>query len=197
MYLVPCILNQGALPRLIEIKPAHVVPAIEAVLSENRAAVSRLLEANAEYTWDNLAQPLEALAGRLALQLEFAIFDFRLHLEYDPVRGARIHELLEDVRRGVAVIHPPSFNRFPHGFALIFAGGYSAGYYSYKCAEVLSSDAFSLFEEKGVFDSGTGMRFLCFILEQGGSRDSLELFVEFRGWEPRVDVLLRHGGLAA
>ncbi len=134
---------------------------------------------------------------KMVRQLEFAIFDFRLHLEYDPVRGARIHELLEDVRREVAVIHPPSFNRFPHGFAHIFSGGYSAGYYSYKWAEVLSSDAFSLFEEKGVFDSETGMRFLRSILEQGGSRDPLELFVEFRGREPQVEALLRHCGLAA
>ncbi len=132
---------------------------------------------------------------KMVRQLEFAIFDFRLHLEYDPARGARIDEVLEEARRQVAVIHPPSFNRFPHSFAHIFAGGYCAGYYSYKWAEVLSSDAFSLFEEKGVFDSETGLRFLKAVLEQGGSRDPLELFIEFRGREPQIDALLRHSGL--
>ncbi len=132
---------------------------------------------------------------KMVRQLEFAIFDFRLHLEYDPARGARIDEVLEEVRRQVAVIHPPSFNRFPHSFAHIFAGGYCAGYYSYKWAEVLSSDAFSLFEEKGIFDSETGLRFLKAVLEQGGSRDPLELFIEFRGREPQIDALLRHNGL--
>ncbi len=134
---------------------------------------------------------------KMVRQLEFAIFDFRLHLEYDPERGAGIDEILAEVRQQVAVIHPPSFNRFPHSFAHIFAGGYSAGYYSYKWAEVLSSDAFSLFEEKGIFDAEAGMRFLQVILEQGGSRDPLELFIEFRGREPQIDALLRHSGLAA
>ena len=148
--------------------------------------------------FDSLLAMRNFQAGmKMVRQLEFAIFDFRLHLEYDPARGARIHELLEEVRRQVAVIHPPPFNRFPHSFAHIFAGGYSAGYYSYKWAEVLSSDAFSLFEEKGIFDAETGMRFLQAILEQGGSRDPLELFVEFRGREPQIDALLRHSGLAA
>ncbi|HHC71844.1 MAG TPA: oligopeptidase A [Thiotrichales bacterium] len=130
-------------------------------------------------------------------QIEFALFDFRLHLEYDPRRGARIYEILREVRDQVAVIHPPSFNRFPHSFSHIFAGGYAAGYYSYKWAEVLSADAFSAFEEKGVFDRETGERFLQAILEQGGSRDPMELFVEFRGREPTIDALLRHTGLAA
>lgn len=132
---------------------------------------------------------------KMVRQLEFALFDFRLHLEYDPARGARIYELLESVRREVAVVHPPSFNRFPHSFSHIFAGGYAAGYYSYKWAEVLSSDAFSLFEEKGIFHMETGLRFLSAILEQGGSRDPMELFIEFRGREPQIDALLRHSGL--
>ena len=134
---------------------------------------------------------------QMVRQLEFAIFDFRLHLEYDPQRGGRIYELLDEVRQQVAVINPPSFNRFPHSFSHIFAGGYAAGYYSYKWAEVLSSDAFSLFEEKGIFDRQTGIKFLSAILEQGGSREPMELFIEFRGREPQIDALLRHSGIAA
>ncbi|MFQ5468859.1 MAG: oligopeptidase A [Gammaproteobacteria bacterium] len=134
---------------------------------------------------------------QLVRQLEFAIFDFRLHLEYKPGDGKQIYALLDEVRNQVAVIHPPSFNRFPHSFSHIFAGGYSAGYYSYKWAEVLSSDAFSLFEEKGIFDRETGEQFLNSILEQGGSRDPLELFIEFRGREPQIDALLRHNGITA
>ena len=130
-------------------------------------------------------------------QLEFSLFDFRLHHEYDPARGARIQEILDEVRAEVAVVKPAPFNRFQHSFSHIFAGGYAAGYYSYKWAEVLSADAFSLFEEKGIFDPETGRRFLHHILEQGGSRDPMELFVAFRGREPRIDALLRHSGIAA
>jgi oligopeptidase A len=130
-------------------------------------------------------------------QLEFALFDFRLHAEYDPARGAHVQALLDDVRRQVAVLTPPSFNRFQHSFTHIFAGGYAAGYYSYKWAEVLSADAFAKFEEHGIFDAGTGREFLQHILEQGGSRDPMELFVAFRGREPRIDALLRHSGIAA
>ncbi len=136
-------------------------------------------------------------AMQMVRQLEFAIFDFRLHMEYDPARGPRIYEILDEVRREVAVIHPPSFNRFPHSFSHIFAGGYAAGYYSYKWAEVLSADAFAAFEERGVFDRETGERFLRAILERGGSREPMELFVDFRGREPTIDALLRHSGLAA
>jgi len=136
-------------------------------------------------------------AMQMVRQLEFSIFDFRLHLEYDPARGGRIYQILDEVREQVAVMRPPSFNRFPHSFSHIFAGGYAAGYYSYKWAEVLSADAFSAFEEAGIFDRGTGERFLASILEQGGSRDPMELFVEFRGREPTIDALLRHSGLAA
>ncbi|WP_297528812.1 oligopeptidase A [Thiohalobacter sp.] len=136
-------------------------------------------------------------AMQMVRQLEFALFDFRLHLEYDPDRGARIYEILDEVRRQVAVVRPPSFNRFPHSFSHIFAGGYAAGYYSYKWAEVLSADAFAAFEEAGIFDRETGMRFLTRILEQGGSRDPMELFIDFRGREPTIDALLRHTGLAA
>lgn len=134
---------------------------------------------------------------QMVRQLEFALFDFRMHLEYSPERGARIYDLLDEVRKEVSVIHPPSFNRFPHSFSHIFAGGYAAGYYSYKWAEVLSSDAFAHFEENGVFDKETGLRFLSTILEQGGSREPMELFIEFRGREPQIDALLRHSGIAA
>ncbi|NEV62296.1 oligopeptidase A [Thiorhodococcus minor] len=136
-------------------------------------------------------------AMQMVRQLEFALFDFRMHLEYDPNKGGRIYEILEQVRDQVAVIRPPAFNRFAHGFSHIFAGGYAAGYYSYKWAEVLSADAFSLFEEKGVFDADTGRAFLENILERGGSEDAMKLFVDFRGREPNTDALLRHSGIAA
>lgn len=130
-------------------------------------------------------------------QLEFSIFDFRLHLEYDPIEANQIEKILAQVRDQVAVVKPPAFNRFAHSFSHIFAGGYAAGYYSYKWAEVLSADAFSKFEEKGIFDRKTGIEFLQAILEQGGSREPMELFIEFRGREPKIDALLRHSGIAA
>jgi oligopeptidase A len=128
-------------------------------------------------------------------QIEFALFDFRLHLEYDPERGANVNSLLDEVRSDVAVLIPPAFNRFAHAFSHIFGGGYAAGYYSYKWAEVLSSDAFSKFEENGIFDRETGLEFMRCILERGGSRDAMTLFVDFRGREPRIDALLRHSGI--
>ncbi len=130
-------------------------------------------------------------------QLEFSIFDFRMHLEFDPSKGARIQEILNEVRDEVAVNIPPTFNRFQNGFSHIFAGGYAAGYYSYKWAEVLSADAFALFEENGIFDQTTGHAFLTNILELGGSREPMELFTAFRGRKPEIDALLRHSGIAA
>jgi len=133
----------------------------------------------------------------LVRQLEFALFDFRLHLEFDPARGARALELLEEVRREVAVIIPPAWQRMPHGFTHVFAGGYAAGYYSYLWAELLSADAFARFEEAGIFDRVTGAAFRNSILAVGGSRPALESFVEFRGREPTPDALLRSYGLAA
>jgi oligopeptidase A len=133
----------------------------------------------------------------LARQLEFGLFDFRLHLEYDAARGARVMELLGEVRREVAVIVPPVWQRMPHSFAHIFAGGYAAGYYSYLWAELLSADAFGRFEETGVFDRASGDAFRRSILAIGGSRPALESFVEFRGREPTPDALLRSYGLAA
>ena len=108
-----------------------------------------------------------------------------------------MQQILDEVRAEVAVVRPPEYNRFQHGFSHIFAGGYAAGYYSYKWAEVLSADAFSRFEEEGIFNQATGLAFLEGILEQGGSRDPMELFVEFRGREPSIDALLRHSGIAA
>ncbi len=128
-------------------------------------------------------------------QLEFSLFDFRLHLEFDPNKGSQIQDVLNDVRKQVSVVSMPSFNRFQHSFSHIFAGGYAAGYYSYKWAEVLSSDAFSRFEEHGIFDHASGHAFLKNILEQGGVRDPMDLFIAFRGREPSIDALLRHSGL--
>jgi oligopeptidase A len=130
-------------------------------------------------------------------QLEFALFDFRLHAEYDPARPADVHETLAAVRAAVSVVPVPTFNRFAHSFQHVFSGGYAAGYYSYKWAEVLAADAFSAFEEYGVFDTDTAHRFLGEILERGGSRDALEAFVAFRGREPSIEALLRQTGLAA
>ncbi|WP_226643809.1 M3 family metallopeptidase [Microbulbifer variabilis] len=128
-------------------------------------------------------------------QLEFALFDFRLHASEEAMDAEKIQQLIMAVRSEVAVVPVAEENRFQHGFSHIFAGGYAAGYYSYKWAEVLSADAFSLFEEQGIFDSVTGESFMHSILEQGGSRDALELFVEFRGREPDIDALLRHSGI--
>ena len=134
---------------------------------------------------------------QMVRQLEFSLFDFRIHREYQPEHGGRVYEILNQVREQVAVVRPPAFNRFAHGFSHIFAGGYAAGYFSYKWAEVLSADAFSLFEERGIFDPETGASFLRNILEQGGSRDAMELFIAFRGREPSIDALLQHSGIAA
>ena len=130
-------------------------------------------------------------------QLEFALFDLRIHAEYSPARGANVMATLAEVRDQVAVIKPPAFNRFPHSFSHIFSGGYAAGYYSYKWAEVLAADAFSAFEESGVFNAKTARRFATAILEQGGSRDAMEAFVEFRGRKPQIEPLLKQLGLAA
>jgi len=129
-------------------------------------------------------------------QLEFALFDFRLHHEYSPGKGARVHEVLAEVRDEVAVVPAPSYNRFPNTFAHIFGGGYAAGYYSYKWAEVLAADAFAAFEESGVFDQRTAERFRRAILSVGGSRNALDAFIDFRGRPPQLDALLRQSGIA-
>jgi len=129
-------------------------------------------------------------------QLEFALFDFRLHREWGTDGFDSVQGLLDEVRREVAVVTPPSYNRFQHSFTHIFSGGYAAGYYSYKWAEVLSADAFSRFETEGVFNAETGAAFRTHILEPGGSRDPMELFVAFRGREPSIEPLLRHSGIS-
>lgn len=129
-------------------------------------------------------------------QIEFALFDLRLHWQYPTLNPVSVSGVLNAVRERVAVITPPDFNRFENGFSHIFAGGYAAGYYSYKWAEVLSSDAFSVFEENGIFDADSGKRFLTEILQKGGSKDANELFVAFRGREPNTDALLRHSGIS-
>lgn len=134
---------------------------------------------------------------QMVRQLEFALFDFRIHGNYEPGNSAWIYDTLNEVRKQVAVLIPPAFNRFAHGFAHIFAGGYGAGYYSYKWAEVLSSDAFAQFEENGIFDPETGQSFLSNILEKGGSQDAMDLFVNFRGRKPSIEALLRHSGITA
>jgi len=127
-------------------------------------------------------------------QVEFALFDMRLHLE--PDAPARITALADEVRDEVSVVPRAPYNRYPHAFSHIFAGGYSAGYYSYKWAEVLSADAWAAFEEAGVFDPDTGRRYRREILETGGSRPAIDNFRAFRGREPAVDALLRHQGMA-
>jgi oligopeptidase A len=128
-------------------------------------------------------------------QIEFSLFDMRLHGDFDPNGSKTSLDLIEEVRDEVAVVRPPKWNRFPNNFSHIFAGGYGAGYYSYKWAEVLSADAYSLFEENGVLSEETGRRFWDEILAQGGSRPALESFIAFRGRAPDIDALLRHNGM--
>ncbi|MFK3843394.1 oligopeptidase A [Serratia sp. NPDC087055] len=128
-------------------------------------------------------------------QLEFGLFDFRMHAEYNPSRGAQILPTLAEVKKRVAVVPSPSWGRFPHAFSHIFAGGYAAGYYSYLWAEVLSADAYSRFEEEGIFNAETGKSFLDNILSRGGSEEPMELFKRFRGREPQLDAMLRHYGI--
>ena len=128
-------------------------------------------------------------------QIEFSLFDMLMHSNFEAGRGKSILELLDEVRAEVAVLIPPAFHRFPHSFSHIFAGGYAAGYYSYKWAEVLSADAYSLFEENGVLNPDVGARFRGEILAMGGSRGAMQSFTAFRGREPSIDALLRHNGL--
>ena len=128
-------------------------------------------------------------------QLEFALFDMLLHAGPPPTSDGEVIALLDEVRREVAVLLPPEYNRFPHAFSHIFAGGYAAGYYSYKWAEVLSADAYSAFEEGGVLNPAIGRRFHDEILAVGGSRPAMQSFVAFRGRKPTIDALLRHHGM--
>ena len=128
-------------------------------------------------------------------QLEFGLFDFRLHAEYKPEQGAKILETLAEIKKQVAVIPGPTWGRFPHAFSHIFAGGYAAGYYSYLWADVLAADAFSRFEEEGIFNRETGQSFLDNILTRGGSEEPMVLFKRFRGREPQLDAMLEHYGI--
>ena len=128
-------------------------------------------------------------------QLQFSLFDFRIHCEFGTDSFKGVSKTLDEVREKVAVMPTPEFNRFQCGFSHIFAGGYCAGYYSYKWAEVLSADAFSKFEERGIFDRETGLEFLENILAKGGSEEAGDLFKAFRGREPKIDALLRHCGI--
>ncbi len=134
-------------------------------------------------------------------QLEFSLFDLRMHAEYSPAHGARVLAILGEVREQVSVVKPPAFNRFPHSFSHIFSGGYAAGYYSYKWAEVLSADVYEAFEEAAktsgsTLDAKTGERYWHEILSVGGSRPAIDSFKAFRGREPKPDALLRHNGMA-
>ncbi|PKI15787.1 oligopeptidase A [Colwellia sp. 12G3] len=137
-------------------------------------------------------------AMQMLRQIEFSIFDFTMHESFDPKalnNEKHIQQVLDNVRTQYSVVQAPEFNRFQHGFSHIFGGGYSAGYYSYKWAEVLSADAFGLFEEQGIFNEETGQSFLTNILEKGGSEEPSELFKNFRGRAPKIDALLRHCGI--
>ncbi len=133
---------------------------------------------------------------QMVRQLEFALFDFRLHYEYDPAKKSQPQEMLNEVRKHTALLDVPAFNRFQHSFSHIFAGGYAAGYYSYKWAEVLSADAYAQFEERGILDKATGRSFMKNILEVGGAREPMYSFIAFRGREPSIDALLRHSGIS-
>jgi oligopeptidase A len=162
--------------------------------------MTRHVDTGAPLPEDKIAQLLRTRSFQAGLatlrQVEFALFDFRLHAEYDPAQGARIAQILAEVRAEVAVIRIPEWNRYPNSFGHIFAGGYAAGYYSYKWAEVLSADAFSAFEETGIYDRATAGRFVDAILARGGSRDALDAFVAFRGRKPDIRPLLRQHGIA-
>lgn len=132
---------------------------------------------------------------QMVRQLEFGLFDFRLHASAAQISADDIQRLLDDVRQQVAVVTPPPFDRFPHAFSHIFSGGYAAGYYGYLWAEVLSADAYNRFEQEGVFNTAAGRAFLQHILETGGVEEPLDVFRAFRGREPSIDAFLRHWGL--
>jgi oligopeptidase A len=166
--------------------------------------MSRHVDSNAPLPRELFDKRLAAknfLSGMATVrQLEMGLFDMRLHTEFEAVgqqRWPTPQALLDDVRREVAVVPPAPYDRFVESFAHVFAGGYAAGYYSYKWAEVLSADAFSLFEEEGVLSPTAGARFRDEVLARGGSRPALESFVAFRGRPPQLDALLRHNGMIA
>jgi len=149
-----------------------------------------------EELFDRMQRAKTFQAGlQMVRQLEFALFDFHLHYDYRDQGIDEVQAMLNKIRARVAVIIPPGYNRFQHGFSHIFAGGYAAGYYSYKWAEVLSADAFSRFKENDIFNREIGAQFLHTILEQGGAKEPMELFIEFRGRKPKIDALLHHAGI--
>ena len=162
--------------------------------------IAQHVDTGATLPADKITQLLRTRSFQAGLstlrQVEFALFDFRMHAEYDPARGGRILQILNEVRDEVAVIRPPEWNRMPNNFGHVFAGGYAAGYYSYKWAEVLSADAFSAFEETGIYNADTARRFVDNILARGGSRHALDAFVAFRGRAPDIQPLLRQHGIA-
>ena len=170
-----------------------------------RAEVLPLISAHADSGEPLPAQLLQRLLGTRSFnaaldtlrQIELATFDFDVHANYDPAQGGRVSATLAAVRARVAVVPAPAFSRVPASFSHIFAGGYAAGYYSYKWAEVLAADAFAAFEEAGIFDAATARRFRDSILERGGSLDAMDAFVQFRGREPDLGPLLRQTGIAA
>jgi oligopeptidase A len=135
-------------------------------------------------------------ALQMLRQIEFSLFDMHLHELVEITSVTQVQDVLDRVRTQISVVKTPVFNRFQNGFSHIFAGGYAAGYYSYKWAEVLSSDAFAAFEEEGIFNKETGTRFLQCILEKGGSRPAIESFRCFRGRDPEISALLRHSGIS-
>jgi oligopeptidase A len=147
--------------------------------------------------FDKMTAAKNFQSGMMTLrQVEFALFDMRIHAEPETASAEAIQRTLDTVRDEVAVLKPPAFNRYQHTFSHIFAGGYAAGYYSYKWAEVLSADAWSAFEEEGILNPATGRRYRTEILEAGSARDAIDNFKAFRGREPRIDALLRHQGMA-
>jgi oligopeptidase A len=146
--------------------------------------------------FDKMIAAKNFLAGMgMVRQLEFSLFDMHLHSDFNVNGTKTAQQLIGEIRKQIAVVFPPPYDRFANSFAHIFAGGYGAGYYSYKWAEVLSADAYSLFEENGVLNEATGQKFRHEILSVGGARPALESFVAFRGREPNIDALLRHNGM--
>lgn len=164
------------------------------------AFISRHYQTGEALPQEKLQQLLKAKNFQAAMfvlrQLEFGLFDFRLHHEFNPQQQDQILHILRDVKANIAVIQTPKWVRTPHSFSHIFAGGYAAGYYSYLWAEVLSADAYSRFEEEGIFNPTTGQSFLDNILTKGGSEEPMVLFKRFRGREPQLDALLKHKGIS-
>ena len=146
--------------------------------------------------FDKMIAAKNYMSGTAMLsQMNLSLFDFRLHMEFDPENGMGIRDIMLDVHENVMLDPPVEFSRWENSFSHIFAGGYAAGYYSYRWAEVLAADAFSKFEENGIFDQETGQKFRSCILEMGGTKEAMELFVDFMGREPEADALLRQLGI--